>query len=571
MKNPIKRIVPLILVIIIIAAISWYLLVYDRDFTRDVLISQARHHDTQGNNKLASWFYDMAYSYSGQDEHVAIELADQYKSDGNFTKAEYTLTNAISDGGTSELYIALCKTFVEQDKLLDAVQMLDNVADPAIKAELDALRPSAPTADPAQGLYSQYITVNLYSDSGTIYCSADGEYPSTQEDLYSESFTLPGGETVLYCVVVADNGLVSPLTILHYTVGSVIEEAVFTDGAMEASVRELLSADADSTLMTDQLWNITEFTVPAEAASIEDLKLLPYLESLTIENKQLDSLSALAGLTELVSLRLEDCRISAESLSILANLPSLQRLTLNNCGLSTIADLAGAQNLTYLDISNNTLQNLDILSEMTTLYEVNLSHNAVIDLTALSTLPALEKLDVSYNALTTLAPMANSPKLSWLDASHNSLTALDGLDQFSSLTHLAVDYNQLTDISILATCTGMTELSISNNAVTDIRSLSTLTALEMFDFSYNQVAQLPNWPDGSALTSIDGSHNQLASLAELSNMEQLSYVYMDYNQLESIDAIADCYRLVTVNVYGNPISDVSKLTDHNIIVNYDPS
>ena len=112
MKNSTKKLVPFLLVVLIIASIVWYGFVYDRDFIRDMLLSQARYNSTNGNPTLASWFYDLAYEYSGQDEHVAIELANQFKQDGNYTKAEYTLSNAIADGGTAELYVALCKTYV---------------------------------------------------------------------------------------------------------------------------------------------------------------------------------------------------------------------------------------------------------------------------------------------------------------------------------------------------------------------------------------------------------------------------------------------------------------------------
>ena len=41
--------------------------------------------------------------------------------------------------------------------------------------------------------------------------------------------------------------------------------------------------------------------------------------------------------------------------------------------------------------------------------------------------------------------------------------------------------------------------------------------------------------------------------------------------LTSLDPIADCYRLVMVSAFGNKIKDVSKLTEHEIIVNYDPT
>ena len=63
----------------------------------------------------------------------------------------------------------------------------------------------------------------------------------------------------------------------------------------------------------------------------------------------------------------------------------------------------------------------------------------------------------------------------------------------------------------------------------------------------------------------------MTSLDNLSKMEALTYIYMDYNQISSIDSLADSYCLVQVNVFGNPISDVASLREHDIIVNYDPT
>ena len=146
MKKFFRFIVSLVLGLLVLASIGWYLFSYDRDFTRDTLLSQARFHDEHGNSRMSSWFYDLAYNFSGQDEHVAIELAEQYKADGNFTKAEYTLSNAINDDASPDLYIALCKTYVEQDKLLDAVSLLANIADPEMRAQLDAMRAQYPAS-----------------------------------------------------------------------------------------------------------------------------------------------------------------------------------------------------------------------------------------------------------------------------------------------------------------------------------------------------------------------------------------------------------------------------------------
>lgn len=571
MKKHLKRIVPFLLLIGIIVAVGWYLMVYDRQFTRDMLLENARFFDTQGQEKTASFFYNLAYEHTGQDESIAIELANQYISDGNYTKAEQTLTNAIADGGTTDLYIALCRTFVEQDKLQDAVAMLNNIGDPTIKAELDALRPSAPSAEPAPGFYSQYIAVSIQSEDAALYCTTNGEYPSTGDTPYTDPIALPAGETKIYALSVADNGLVSPLTILGYTIGGVIEEATFTDSAMETAVREQLGAEAETVLMTDMLWDITEFTVPADAAVLDDLAYLPYVEKLTISDLKLDTLACLSSLTNLTELHMSDCRFPSDELSIIAALPKLSKLTLSGCNLSTIAQLSSAPGLTHLNLRNNTLQNLEPISAMNTLVEIDLQHNALISLTDLSGLTNLEKLDISYNSVSDLSPLSACLSLAELYAGNNAISQITGIQGLPGLKKLSLDHNALTDVSPLSQCTTLVELDISNNALTDITSLSTLTALEKLDFANNQAAELPAWPDGSALNTIDGSYNALTSIDSLKNMENLTYVYMDYNQLTSIDAIANCYHLVIVNVYGNVIEDVSALTEHDIIVNYDPT
>ena len=160
------RSVPLLLAVLIIASIGWYLFTYDRGFTRDFLLTQARYNDLHGNSRLSSWFYDLAYNFSNHDENVAIELANLYKADDNYTKAEYTLTNAINSEPSAELFTALCKTYVEQDKLLDAVSLLDKITNPDIKAKIEAQRPDAPISNYEPG-YSASISTSPCTPPGS--------------------------------------------------------------------------------------------------------------------------------------------------------------------------------------------------------------------------------------------------------------------------------------------------------------------------------------------------------------------------------------------------------------------
>ena len=571
MKKLFRIVIPIILTLLIIVSIVWYCFVYDRNFTRDMLLSQARYLSTNGKPSTASWFYDRAYELSDEDENVAIELANQFKSAGNFTKAEYTLSSAIADGGDANVYIALCKTYVQQDKLLDAVNMLDNVADPAIKAELDALRPAAPTVTPDPGFYNEYIQVSLTGGDGYIYYTTGIEYPSTGDAAYSEPISLPAGETVIRAVAVASNGLVSPLTSYNFTVGGVIEEVSFTDSVIEASVREILNVDEDHVLLSNDLWNITSYTVPDGAMNLQDIEKLPYLKSLSISNQTLDTVSFLAALSHLEELNIRDCRFSPSELEIIAALPALKHLTLSDCGISTVAGLENARNLETLDLSNNTIRNLSPLSSMQNLKTLNLNHNAVTNLADLSVLSNLEDLDVSYNSIVTLDPISGCVNLKNLDVSHNRITSINILGSLLCLKNLNLSNNSISDISVLSNCPTLVELDISKNSVSDLSSLSVLTNLEIFNFANNQATALPAWGEESRLRSIDGSYNQIESISGLRYLQHLTHIFMDYNALTSIDAIADCFSLVQINVYGNEIESVDALKEHEIIVNWDPT
>ena len=571
MRKNLRGIVPLILAIAIVISIGWYLLIYDRNFTRDILLENARYFDDNGNAAVASWLYDLAYTTSGNDEDVAIELASQYKADGNYTKAEVTLTNAITDNPTRDLYIALCQTYVQQDKILDALNLLDSIPNPAIKAEVDALRPEAPVAETEPGFYSQYIPINFTVADATLYCNFEGDYPSTWDGAYTEPVTLPAGETTICAIAIAKNGLVSPMTTVSYTVGGVIEPAVFVDAVMEETVRALLNVDANEPLFTNDLWDITEFTVPQGVENYEDLQLLPYVQKLTLQGARLDTLGYLVGLTKLEYLDLSDSRFPPIDLTVLVNLPALTELNLTNCGLSSIADLTGAPALKVLNLSNNTIRNMDALSTISTLEELNLEHNAVTGLQALAALSNLTKLNLAHNSVSDLSPLANCVNLSWLHAGNNAISTITAVNQLPNLSYLALSYNSISDISILKECTSLTELYLSNNLLTNILALNNLSKLQVLDFAHNEVHEIPYWQDGGDLRIIDGSYNKIESIDTLWNMNSLTYVYMDYNALVSVGNLAKCPNLVMLNVYGNKIEQVDNLTARDIIVNWDPT
>ncbi len=576
MKNTIRIVLPIILAAAIIACTGWYLFIYDVAFTRDILLHAARHFESKGNHATSAWFYNCAYRHADDNDAVAIELASQYKESGNYTKAEHTLSKAIADGGGVELYIELCKTYVEQDKLMDAVNMLNNVTNKDVKAQLELLRPAAPvcTPDPAVGgaYYTQYITVTLSAQNGKLYVSNDGEFPSVNEDTYQEGITLKGGKNVIYAVSVADNGLVSPAAVFGFTVGGVVEKVTFEDAAVEASLREILTVDAQKVLYTNDLWTVKEFEVPEEAKSLADLRHLAFLEKLTFNTGLTGQLSHISGLSNLKELQVSNTPVSAEELTVIGHLPNLTTLSLRNCSLSTTAGLESAADLTHLDLSNNAIRNISALVGLRKLQEVNLSHNALNDLSALAGVSTITSLDVSYNNLATLSPITTLGSMKKLVAKFNVLTEINGFEKLTALTEVDLSNNTVGSIAPLASCAELTDLNVSDNALTDISTLSNLNKLTDLNFANNKVTKLPQFSKDCALVNIDGSYNQLDTLVPLGGLERLNNVFMDYNKgITAVKALADCPMLIQVNVYGTGVKQVSALTSMNVIVNYDPT
>ena len=578
MKKVFKVIIPIVLTLAILFCLGWYLFIYDKEFTRDMLLQGARYFESQGNHSLSSWFYDQAYEQADDNDAVAIELAQQHKAAGNYTKAEYTLSKAIADGGGVDLYVALCKIYVEQDKLLDASKLLDAVlgegsaVDESVKQTLASMRPEAPTTTATPGFYTQYISVPVSANSGTLYVNAQGQFPSIHDQPYSEPIELVDGENTIYAVSVGENGMVSSLSIFGYTVGGVIKEVKFADAAVEAALRAQLEVSDSAVIYTNELWDLKFFTVPSEAKDLSDLQHLIFLEELAIDSGVSGQLYNIASLANLNYLSITNTLVSNEELKIIGALPKLESLTLDGCGLATTAGLEQAKNLTYLDLSNNTIRNIDALMSMTELQQLHMAHNALTDLTAITGLKKLTTLDIPYNSVQTLVPVYNLTGLQELNLSNNQIVDVSNMDKLPALTHLDLSFNQVADVASIAACTNMVDLNISNNQLTDVTSLSTLVNMLNFNFSHNQVIALPTFQADCALVTIDGSHNLLETLAPLGGLKELNNIYMDYNEaITQIDPLKDCPKLILVNVYGTKVADVTVLLDMSVVVNYDPT
>lgn len=572
MKKILKIILPILLTIAILVSIGWYFFQYDKAFTRDMLLSWARDLDDAGNYTMANWFYKLAYRQAGNDDAIAIEIARQYKEQGNYTQAEATLSDAISEGGSVELYMELCRTYIEQDKLLDAVNMLDTIPDPAIKQSLDAMRPAMPVANIPSDSYEKLekdFSISFSCPDGKVYANFEGKYPSVKKDFYTTPHTLGVGVTIVRAVSVSPDGLVSPLQTYNYTVTMISQTITLSDHAIDRTVREMLGLDPDYPLTTDDLFGIESLMVPDDCSNLNDLYYMPKMKALVIRNCSIADLSPLGNLKELEDLVIENVTLSVDALETIGKLTSLKYLTASRCSLSTAKPFSSLTNLEYLDLNNNAIGDISFLSGMSGLTYLDMSHNALVSLEGMEELVGLTQLNISYNAVASLQPLSQCTQLRMLEAVSNALTDLNGLENATKLGLLYASSNQLTNISALAQTVSMADLDISRNQIKDLSALSQLPNLYMLNFSYNEVSKLPEFPEGSILTEINGSHNKLKSLDPLAGLCMLTQVKMSHNAgIKSVNALISCESLMQVDVLETAVKDISAFKDTDVIILY---
>lgn len=553
MKKALKIIIPLVLVFALLATACWFFFFDRPDLTSSFLQTRASRMASRGRYERAIRYYSWAWKLEPDDTQLPIVLADTYVLAGNYTKAEYTLVQAIgAKPKQAELYAALCKTYVEQDKLLDAVKMLDVITDEDVRAALDAIRPEAPVISPENGYYSEYIDITVETAGEQVYVSTNGDYPSMKRDLYTSPLTLGSGESTVLAIAVNELGLVSPVARSGYTIGGVVEEVVLSDDAIDATVREQLGMTMTAPLMTDDLWSITTLQLPETVEDLADLRFFTGLRSLTIQNISGMDFTVLSQLPSLEHLDLSGCTISSNSLSAIGSLVELRSLVLDTCALTDISSFSQLTKLTELDLSNNSITDIGVLSLMLDLETVSLSNNPITSIAGLSTCSHLKSVDISSCSVSSLGSLSGKTELETLLASNN----------------------QIFDLSDLADCRSLSILNVEANQIADISVLADLPALTQFDGDNNQITAVPDFDeDTSPLQTFSVDNNQISDISGLEGLGYLNYVNADYNQITSLAPLEENSNLIQVNVWDNPVSeeDVAALQEHSIIVNYNPN
>eukprot|EP00514_Thraustochytrium_sp_LLF1b_P013328 CAMPEP_0184542266 /NCGR_PEP_ID=MMETSP0199_2-20130426/1875_1 /TAXON_ID=1112570 /ORGANISM="Thraustochytrium sp., Strain LLF1b" /LENGTH=426 /DNA_ID=CAMNT_0026936037 /DNA_START=25 /DNA_END=1302 /DNA_ORIENTATION=+ len=249
---------------------------------------------------------------------------------------------------------------------------------------------------------------------------------------------------------------------------------------------------------------------------ITNVEHLVNLESFCLRSNFVRECSALAPLTQLVTLELYENR------------------------LNSLKGVECLVNLTTLDISYNRLRKLDpaILASLTKLEKLYVAQNKISKIEGLDTLTNLKVLDLGMNRIKEMEGLESLVNLEELWLGRNKIEQIKGLDTLTSLVRLSVQSNRLRSIGQgLMKLTALEELYLSHQGIIAFEGLDATvhSKLDTLDVSNNLISSLNGLPKLPALKELWMSYNKIATYEEVDKLQPfgniLETLYLDHNPI----------------------------------------
>ena len=225
--------------------------------------------------------------------------------------------------------------------------------------------------------------------------------------------------------------------------------------------------------------------------------------------------------------------------------------------------------------------------------QLNCSNRGITDLTGIEALFALQTLQLSQNNLVHVGILSSLSNLTRLELASNQLTYLIGIESSTGLTYLDVSDNQLMDVYSLMSpsITQLTSLNLSGNRyllfsdvlqglqnnvnlteigladipigaqfplLTGPSGVYALTSLDLNRTGFNDMPTIMNY---TTLTSLSLSGNNIAYPFGLENLLQLSALDLSNNEITFMGDLSFYPQLVSLNLSNNPLDMIYGLNN----------
>ncbi|KAK4032391.1 phosphatase 2C-domain-containing protein [Parachaetomium inaequale] len=243
----------------------------------------------------------------------------------------------------------------------------------------------------------------------------------------------------------------------------------------------------------------------------------------------------------------------------LGGIAGLLKLNLANNRLSHLPAYFGAYSvLRTLNVSSNFIEKFPaFLCNLESLVDLDLSFNLIGDLPdAIGNMRSLEKFVVTNNRLTGTLPESfrNLGSLRELDIKYNTITNIDVIAQLPKLEILTADHNSVSQF--VGTFDRLRSLKLNSNPVTKFEIRTPVPTLKLLNLSNAQLASIDeSFNNMPSLERLVLDRNYFVSLpSQIGNLRKLEHFSIAHNSVRQLPPEVGCLtELRVLDVRGNNI------------------
>ncbi|KAJ2373565.1 hypothetical protein H4S02_008814 [Coemansia sp. RSA 2611] len=222
-------------------------------------------------------------------------------------------------------------------------------------------------------------------------------------------------------------------------------------------------------------------------------------------------------------------RLSNESLAAILDKPAatVTAAELRHKGLTHIDDVSKYTQLRKLDLSNNSISASDGLyglRQLKALAHVNLSNNSLEEMDFVEGMPSVSVLNVSNNQIERISNhVAKCKELKAIIIGHNKVKAIEHIGGLDKLNTLVVSHNQIDALHSMPKLRELTKISAAHNRIKAVPDLTIYPLLKEVRLNDNKIASIPeNIRSCANLRVVDLGNNLIEDWVSIAPLQSLT-------------------------------------------------
>lgn len=258
-------------------------------------------------------------------------------------------------------------------------------------------------------------------------------------------------------------------------------------------------------------------------------------------NKDIKTIDPLKYISRMEVLNASETSIG-DNITAIEKFDNIKTLLLNNIGMTKIDSINKLTNnkrekeeeltLLELDVSANSLKNIDGIENITSLKILSATSNNLTEIPALSNLTYLQKLNAYSNMITRIPELPNSNNVGYIFLSDNKINDISELSKISNIIELDLSNNLLddNDLEKIKNTRVSNSLKIAGNRITDISCIkSVISSASTLDISKNMIKDVSSIDDRFSKNGTLIANNQKIAVVLEQNDEET--VLLDLPQI----------------------------------------